>query len=109
MKADRGFESRPLRFVTQLRRFCDKFPQNGLIWPGACSHVRMWLGLVYLPSLDEVILCAWRRGRDGPVGMTGSRRSVIEMARALRAANGDDGFVVPRCDECCTPVDLPEL
>ncbi len=70
----------------------------------------MWLGLIYLPSLDdEVILCAWRPGRDRPFAFAGSRASVAEMARALRVANRDGAFVTPRCDECHVSLDLPEI
>ena len=72
----------------------------------------MWLGLVYLPSLDdEVILCAWRPGRGRPFTVAGTRGSAADMARALRVANGEGGhaFVMPRCDHCGTPLDLPEL
>ena len=70
----------------------------------------MWLGLVYLPSLDdEVILCAWRPGRDRPFTICGTRASVTEMARTLRVAHGSRAFVTPRCDECRTPLDLPDL
>ena len=70
----------------------------------------MWLGLIYLPALDdEVILCAWRGGRGRPFTVAGTRGSVVEMARALRLANREAAFVVPRCDECGAPHDLPEL
>ena len=69
----------------------------------------MWIGLIYLALEDEVILCAWRPGRDRPYAFAGTRGSVVEMAHALRAANADGTFVMPRCDHCGVAADLPEL
>jgi hypothetical protein len=75
----------------------------------------MWLGLLYLPSDDdgddEVILCAWERGRDGPFTIGGPLRAVPEMARGLRAAraHASPPPLLPRCDACLTPLDLPLL
>ena len=109
MKADRGFESRPLRFVTELRSACDKSQQIGRFCPSAWSHEAMWIGLIYLALEDEVILCAWRPGRGRPFAFAGARASVVEMAQALRAANADGAFVMPRCDHCGAAPDLPEL
>ena len=109
MKADRGFESRPLRCVTELRRFCDKSLQTGRFRLSAWSHGTLWIGLVYLALEDEVILCAWRPGRGRPFAFAGARGSVVEMAHALRAANVRGEFVMPRCDHCGAAADLPEL
>ena len=70
----------------------------------------MWLGLVYFPSHDdEVILCAWSPGKGRPFAYAGARASVVQMARAMRVANANRAFATPRCDECCTPLDLPEI
>jgi hypothetical protein len=73
----------------------------------------MWLGLLYLPSDDgdEVILCAWDRGRDRPFTVAGPLHSVPEMARVLREAGACSGTppLLPRCDGCLTPLDLPLL
>ena len=75
----------------------------------------MWLGLLYLPSEeddgeDAVILCAWERGRDGPFTIAGPLQAVPEMARVLREAGaGASGPLLPRCDGCLTPLDLPLL
>ena len=69
----------------------------------------MWIGLVYLALQDEVILCAWRPGRGRPFAFVGTRGSVVEMAHALRDANGRGAFVMPRCDHCGATADLPEL
>jgi hypothetical protein len=53
----------------------------------------MWLGLLYLPSVDgdEVILCAWEHGRDRPFTVAGPLHSVPEMTRVLRAADARSG------------------
>ncbi|MGH2942094.1 MAG: hypothetical protein ACRDLN_04895 [Solirubrobacteraceae bacterium] len=73
----------------------------------------MWLGLLYLPSDDgdEVILCAWERGRDRPLTVAGPLHAVPEMARVLREADARVGAptLLPRCDSCLTPLDLPLL
>lgn len=73
----------------------------------------MWLGLLYLPSDggDEVILCAWVRGRERPVTVAGPLHAVPEMARVLRQAGAGAGTpsLPPRCDGCLTPFDLPLL
>lgn len=44
----------------------------------------MWLGLLYLPSPggDEIILCAWKRGRERPFTVAGPLNALPEMARA---------------------------
>jgi hypothetical protein len=71
----------------------------------------MWLGLLYLPSDDgaDVILCAWKRGHDGPVTVAGPLHAVPEMARVLRGAGASTPPLLPRCDDCLTPLDLPLL
>jgi hypothetical protein len=76
----------------------------------------MWLGLLYLPSDGddgdhEVILCAWEHGRDGPFAIAGPLHAVPEMARVLRAGGAHTGTppLLPRCDGCLTPLDLPLL
>jgi len=73
----------------------------------------MWLGLLYLPSDDgaEVILCAWKHGRDGPVTIAGPLQTVPEMARVLRGtiACASTAPLLPRCDACLTTLDLPLL
>jgi hypothetical protein len=73
----------------------------------------MWLGLLYLPSDeddgDEVILCAWERGRDGPSTIAGPLQAAPEMARVLREAGASAPPLLPRCDGCLTPLDLPLL
>jgi hypothetical protein len=109
VKADRGFESRPLRFVTELPGLCNKPPQIERFWASVWSHAVMWIGLVYLALNDEVILCAWGPGRGRPFAFVGPRGSVVEMAHALRAAHARDAFVMPRCDHCGAAADLPEL
>ena len=73
----------------------------------------MWLGLLYLPSDDgdEVVLCAWEHGRDRPFTVAGPLDAVPEMARTLREADVRTGrpTLLPRCDGCLTPLDLPPL
>ena len=111
MKADRGFESRPLRFVTELRSFCDKSPQNGLIRPNACGHVRMWLGVLYVPNDDDeqVIVCAWTREGGRPFTIGGRPQDVPEIARWLRAEVGRRSLAQPRCGACDAPLEVPAL
>ncbi|CAA9507439.1 MAG: hypothetical protein AVDCRST_MAG67-2520 [uncultured Solirubrobacteraceae bacterium] len=73
----------------------------------------MWLGLLYLPSDDgdEVILCAWEHGRERPFTVAGPLHAVPEMARVLREAAASAGTppLLPRCDGCLQPLDLPLL
>jgi hypothetical protein len=76
----------------------------------------MWLGLLYLPSDDgdddaEVILCAWEQGRDRPFTVAGPINAVPQMARVLREAGASASRppLLPRCDDCLTPLDLPLL
>jgi hypothetical protein len=75
----------------------------------------MWLGLLYLPSDDddgdEVLLCAWRRGRERPLTAAGPLHAAPEMARALRNAciSAGSPTMLPRCDGCLTAFDLPLL
>ena len=72
----------------------------------------MWLGLLYLPSTadgDQVILCAWERGRERPFTPAGPLDAVAQMARVLREAVLPGSLLAPRCDECLTPLDLPPL
>ena len=111
MKADRGFESRPLRFVTELRSVCDKSPQIGVIHPNACCYVRMWLGLLYVPSDDgeQVVVCAWTREGGRPFTIGGRPRDVPDIARWLRAEIGLRSLARPRCGACDAPLELPPL
>lgn len=72
----------------------------------------MWLGLLYLPVTvgdDDVILCAWQRGRDRPFTLAGPRHAAPDMARALRQIGAGGLIEAPRCDACSTPIDLPPL
>ena len=74
----------------------------------------MWLGLLYLPSNEageEVVLCAWERGRTRPFTVAGPLDAVTDMARFLRerAAGADTPPLLPRCDACLEPFDLPLL
>ena len=111
MKADRGFESRPLRFVTELRYFCDKSPQIVLIHPNVCCYLCMWLGLVYEPSDDgaQIIVCAWTREGGRPFTIGGRPQDVPEIARWLRAEVGLRSLAQPRCGTCDAPLELPAL
>ncbi len=77
-----------------------------------CSHEGMWLGLLYSPSTDrdEVILSAWASAGGRPLTVAGRLDDAPDIARALR--NADPGCAwaaLPRCDACCTPLDLPPL
>ena len=71
----------------------------------------MWLGLLYSPSGDreEVILSAWASaGR--PLTIAGELDAAPDMARAMRNADpGCEWAALPRCDACCTALDLPPL
>ncbi len=74
----------------------------------------MWLGLLYLPTADDreqVILCAWQRGRERPFTVAGPLTAVTDMARFLRsaAARASTPSTMPRCDACREPFDLPPL
>lgn len=74
----------------------------------------MWLGLLYLPSADDgaqVILCAWEHGRERPFTVAGPLTAVTDMARFLReaAAGAPTPLLMPRCDACLEPLDLPPL
>ena len=111
MKADRGFESRPLRFVTELRSPCDKSPQERLIDPTACWDVRMWLGLIYAPSNDseQVIVCAWTREGGRPFTIGGRPGDVPDIARRLRQEVGRRSLAQPRCGACDAALELPPL
>lgn len=78
----------------------------------ACCHAGMWLGLLYLPSADgdQVILCAWVDGRERPFTVAGPLDAVPDMVRALRRSHTvASSSVLPRCDSCRTPFDLPLL
>lgn len=110
MKTDRGFESRPLRFVAELRRRCDNSPQIGLIRPGVWCHVGMWLGLLYGISDDgRIIVCAWTHEGGRPFTIGGRPGDVPEITRWLRAAVGPRSLAKPRCGACDAPLDLPPL
>ncbi len=71
----------------------------------------MWLGLLYHPSADgdEIILCAWERGRVRPFTIAGPLSALPEMTRALRDATMRAGSVplIPRCDCCLATLDRP--
>lgn len=74
----------------------------------------MWLGLLYLPSADDsnqVVLCAWQRGRQRPFTLAGPLSAVTDMARYLRdeAAGAATPLQMPRCDACREPFDLPQI
>jgi hypothetical protein len=75
----------------------------------------MWLGLLYLSSggADEcdgeetVLLLAWEAGRDRPLTVGGPISAVAQLARLLREAAQQAPLLLPRCDACGTPLDLP--
>lgn len=75
----------------------------------------MWLGLLYLSpgEADEcdgeetVLLFAWEAGRDRPLTVGGPISAVAQLARLLREAAQQAPLLMPRCDACGTPLDLP--
>jgi hypothetical protein len=72
----------------------------------------MWLGLLNIPSPDgdQVIICAWIDGRDRPFTIAGPRDAAPDMVRALRRTpTVAHAALVPSCDACGTPLDLPPL
>ena len=75
----------------------------------------MWLGLLYLSpgeadgcyGEETVLLLAWEAGRDRPFTVGGPVCAVAQMVRLLREATQRAPLLLPRCDACGTPFDLP--
>jgi hypothetical protein len=75
----------------------------------------MWLGVLHLTpgetdrcgGEDAVLLLAWEAGRERPLTVGAPIAAVPHVARLLRQAAEAAPVLMPQCDACGTPLDLP--